>query len=197
LRTVGQHHRVIQLKVGIKSLKEDLEAITAVIAELGSEQVLLADANGAWDLETATQAVAGISDPRVLIEEPCRSYEDNLRVSQQAPVLFDQCIADRDAALQAMADGVSRLCIKPAFLGGLSVAADIARRASSAGVTVRVDGPWCGDIATAAIAHLATTIPASSLLCGCDLREPLTLPIDLGVVQTPRAGSTAVPARAG
>jgi hypothetical protein len=48
---------------------------------------------------------------------------------------------------------------------------------------MRIDGPWCGDIATAAILHLALGAPPDLLIAGCDLREPLVRERDLkGVV---------------
>ena len=40
---------------------------------------------------------------------------------------------------------------------------------------MRIDGPWCGHIATAANLHLACGAPANLLIAGCDLRQPLML----------------------
>ena len=54
----------------------------------------------------------------------------------------------------------------------------------NAGIKVRVDGPWCVDIATASILQLAVGVPSELLIAGCDLREPLVIKHSLdGVVR--------------
>ena len=98
--------------------------------------------------------------------------------------MVDQCVKEAGLAIQAVDDQlVSSLCIKPAFLGGLTVARDVRDYCVSSGMKMRIDGPWCGDIATAAILHLAVGAPPDLLIAGCDLREPLVRELDLkGVV---------------
>ena len=56
---------------------------------------------------------------------------------------------------------------------------------------MRIDGPWCGDIATAAILHLAVGAPPELLVSSCDLREPLIIDTDLGGVRTMESGRIA------
>ena len=62
---------------------------------------------------------------------------------------------------------------------------------------MRVDGPWCGDIAAAAIVHLALTAPPELLVSSADLREPLALSPALGGVEHVAPGQIAPPAGAG
>jgi len=94
--------------------------------------------------------------------------------------MVDQCVGTLDSALRAIHERIAQsLCIKPVSLGGLTIARDVRDRAIEAGMLMRVDGPWCGDIASAAILHLAVCTPGHLLLAGCDLREPLDIPIDL------------------
>lgn len=66
-------------------------------------------------------------------------------------------------------------CIKPAFLGGLHTVRRLRDLCIHTGMQMRIDGPWCGDIASAAILHLALGTPPALLIAGCDPREPLDL----------------------
>ena len=111
-------------------------------------------------------------------EEPCNSYDENAEVAQKViqPIMLDQCIANPALAKKAVIDGlVAAVCIKPAFLGGLMAAREIRDLCADNQTKMRIDGPWCGDIATAAILHLAIGAPSNLLIAGCDLREPLVL----------------------
>jgi len=59
---------------------------------------------------------------------------------------------------------------------------------------VRIDGPWCGDIASAAILHLAVGVPEDLLISGCDLREPVAMPFNLNGVRHAEGNKIAPPA---
>lgn len=178
IAAAGPEHEVIQLKVGIASLSDDHAQITTALRAMTGRQKLLADANGAWSRAQARSLMARFDDPRLVWEEPCRSYGDNAAMARESgkPVLVDQCVGDRAAAIAAIeGEIVAGICIKPAFLGGLSAAREVRDLAAAANMPMRIDGPWCGDVATAAILHLASGAPPGLLIAGCDLREPLAI----------------------
>lgn len=189
----GSDRQVIQLKLGIGSLDDDADQIDAALDAMSSGQILLADANGGWTVEEARELISRFDDPRIVWEEPARSYEENTEVAKHTnrPVMVDQCVGEISIARRAIDEGyVSSLCIKPAFLGGLTVAREVRDYCTERGMTMRIDGPWCGDIATAAILHLAVGAPTGMLIAGCDLREPLEIDSDLkGVIDK---GSTRI-----
>lgn len=178
--------KVVQLKIGVGSLRDDREQIAAVLSQLEPDQLFLADTNGGWSIDDAVSVISDFHDPRLIWEEPCKSYEENIEVACQsgAPVMVDQCVSDEAMAMRAIEDRqASAICIKPAFLGGLSVARRVRDRCNETGMKMRIDGPWCGDIANAAILHLAAGADPELLLSSCDLREPLLIVQDLeGVV---------------
>jgi len=174
----GPDRSVIQLKLGVGSLDDDRAKLRLILSLMNGNQTLLADANGGWSVDQARQMADEFVDPRLWWEEPCKTYDENISVAQhtRTPVMVDQCTASADIAPRAIEDGIAAaICIKPAFLGGLSVAREIRDLAAEKGMRIRIDGPWCGDIATAAILHLALGAPPDLLVCGCDLREPLAL----------------------
>ena len=186
LATAGSERKVIQLKLGIGSPGDDAEQVSAALSNMADWQILLADANGGWSVGTACGIISCFNDPRVVWEEACSTYQENTEVVHRTgqPVMVDQCVKSTSLAKQAVDDQlVSSLCIKPAFLGGLTVARDVRDYCVSSGMKMRIDGPWCGDIATAAILHLAVGASPDLLIAGCDLREPLVREQDFnGVV---------------
>jgi L-alanine-DL-glutamate epimerase-like enolase superfamily enzyme len=175
--------KVVQIKLGVDSTEEDIEQVSAALNVLTRDQILLADFNGALDVGTALSVISNFEDSRIIWEEPCLSLDENSTVAARSkkPVMFDQCLDSwetfKTVTEQKLAHSV---CIKPALLGGL----DPARRARDicidAKMPMRIDGPWCGHIATASCLHLAVGTPSDLLIAGCDLRQPLELNSDWG-----------------
>jgi L-alanine-DL-glutamate epimerase-like enolase superfamily enzyme len=185
--------RVFQLKLGIGTPDDDVRQIGLMLAHMSDDQLLLADANGGWSIPRALETIARFDDPRIMWEEPCPTYDENLEIAQrcQRPVMVDQCVGDPATARRAIADkAAAAICIKPAFIGGLTPAREFRDLAAAAGMKMRIDGPWCGDIAIAAILHLAVGAPPELLISSCDLREPLVLTPCLGGVRD--AGGTRI-----
>ncbi|MEM1200568.1 MAG: mandelate racemase/muconate lactonizing enzyme family protein [Pseudomonadota bacterium] len=183
----GAERGVFQLKLGVGSLEDDVEHVTALLAALSQNQIVLADANGGWSVDRACETMAQLSDPRIVWEEPCALYDDNVEVMKRSgiAVMVDQSVSSAEVAFRAIEEGLAQsICIKPAFLGGLTVARQVRDAAAAAGMQMRIDGPWCGDIATAAIVHLAVGAPADLLISCCDLREPLSLTPCLNGIET-------------
>ena len=171
----GLNREVIQVKLDGKSVRDDRERIDAVMAVMGPHHLALIDFNGALDVSTADEILRAYADDRIMWEEPCRTYEDNHEVARKtgARLLFDQCLNTLDDFARAATEGgVAAACIKPALFGGLSVARAARDICLEAGIAVRIDGPWCGPVATATALHLAVGAPPEMLISGCDLCEP-------------------------
>ncbi|MGE4647269.1 MAG: mandelate racemase/muconate lactonizing enzyme family protein [Arenicellales bacterium] len=193
--TAGPDRKVIQLKVGVHPLAHELELIQAALELMNHSQTLLVDANGGWSFEQASQAISSVEDPRLIWEEPCSLYQQNRKLAQElgAKILLDgQTSTDFDVAKQAMNDGIAAgICIKPALIGGLSIAREIRDLCVKADMKIRIDGPWCGDIACTAILNLALGTRPDLLIAGCDLREPLIIDPDLKGLTHPRPSQIA------
>jgi L-alanine-DL-glutamate epimerase-like enolase superfamily enzyme len=100
-------------------------------------------------------------------------------------VTADLCVGHLPVAMKAISEGiVSSICIKPPFLGGLTIGRHVMDACVNSGMQMRIDGPFCGDIASAANLHLAVCAQPELLIAGCDLREPQAINTDLqGVAQ--------------
>jgi L-alanine-DL-glutamate epimerase-like enolase superfamily enzyme len=178
VKAAGVKRKVIQLKLGIGDLEDDFNQITTTLGAMRERQLLLADANGGWSVDKARDIINQFDDRRLVWEEPCTSYAENAELAQKVtqPILLDQCVGEINQAKKAITDGFAdSVCIKPAFLGGLKPAREIRDLCARKRVKMRIDGPWCGDIATAANLHLAIGAPPELLIAGCDLREPLLI----------------------
>ena len=66
----------LKLKVGARSVEEDLERVRAVRDAVGKQVELRGDANGAWSREEAKRALEGLSRCRVAILEQPLPAED-------------------------------------------------------------------------------------------------------------------------
>ncbi|MBS34523.1 MAG: hypothetical protein CMO26_01200 [Thiotrichales bacterium] len=174
---------VVQIKLGVGGPDVDRLRLRALAASLSAEQLILADFNGALTPDQAVEFIAGFDDSRIIWEEPCDTVEANTEVAKRsnARVMFDQCLSSLDKFFDVITERAAHsLVLKPAFLGGLSNARVARDWCVAAGLPIRVDGPWCGHVATAAALHLAVGVPESLLIGGCDLRQPLRLNEDWG-----------------
>lgn len=200
----GLDRAVIQLKLGVGDRAADAALLRAALGAMAQHQIMLADANGGWTADDMVRMADVFRDRRIVWEEPTGDYDSNAIIARKvaadggATIMVDQCVADPATARRAIVDGVvGSLCIKPAFCGGLSAGRSIRDAAAEAGLAMRIDGPWCGDIATAAILHLAVGAPPDLLIAGCDLREPLVLTPDFGGAVAVAGGRVAPPRGAG
>lgn len=167
---------VIQAKLGIDDLETDMRRVEAVLAAMGPDQLLMGDFNEALAPADALAALPAILDPRLVWEEPCRGYEANLEVPRglAQPVMFDQCLTGLPDVVRALRDGAAAvLAVKPVPLGGLTAARTARDLCAAAGVRMRIDGPWSGQIGTAAVLHLAMGAAPELLTASLDLTGPL------------------------
>lgn len=183
VKLAGREYKVIQIKLDGKDMDVNLTRIDAAMSQLQVHQTMLIDFNGALSIEQASAYISTYSDRRVMWEEPCASYAENRELVDKtgARVLFDQCLKSLKVFALACGEGaMAGACIKPMSLGGLSIAQAAREMCADSGISVRIDGLWCGPIAMTSILHLAIGMPADQLIAGCDLCEPLELVDDWG-----------------
>ncbi|THE64123.1 mandelate racemase/muconate lactonizing enzyme family protein [Salinadaptatus halalkaliphilus] len=71
-RYVDEGHDVVKMKVGRRSIDEEVDRVAAVRDEIGEERTLLLDANGAWSNATEATRVCRAFEPYdpYFVEEP-------------------------------------------------------------------------------------------------------------------------------
>ena len=182
VRSKGKGFGVIQAKLGIGDVPDDLDRVRAVLEVMTQDQLLLADFNGAISVDEGLTWLAKVNDPRLVWEEPCNTYDENLELARKlsAPFMFDQSMIDLATYVRAVEDRAAHsVVIKPALMGSLSDARTARDMCAAASIKMRIDGPWCGQIGAWAALSLAVGTESGRVLASIDLTEPIETPRDL------------------
>lgn len=173
----AEGYRRFQLKVG-GDPDVDIERIRAVAAKLQPGDRLVADANTGWVQHEAIRVAKAVGDIDVYIEQPCLTYEECLAVRGQIPHPFvlDENIDELGILLRAKADlAMDVVNLKISKLGGLTKIKQARDLCVSMGIGMTLEDSWGGDIATAAIAHLAQSTPPEFLFSTTDFNSYVTV----------------------
>lgn len=181
----AEGYRRFQLKVG-GDPDVDIDRIFAAAAELQPGDRLVADANTGWVQHEAVRVAKAVRDVDVYIEQPCLTYEECLAVRRQItqPFVLDENIDGLDILLRAKADlAMDVVNLKISKLGGLTKMKQARDLCVSMGIGMTVEDSWGGDIATAAIAHMAQSTPTEFLFTTTDFNSYVTVSIAEGAPQ--------------
>jgi o-succinylbenzoate synthase len=193
----------LKLKVGAASLGEDLKRVSTVRRAVGPEVAVRLDANGAWSLEQAREALGAFAPLDIeLVEQPLAtsaSVQDwSLLRGAGIPLAADESLSvapDLDALLEA----VDVVVLKPMVLGGLLAAVQLGRRAMAAGCQVVVTSLLESGVGRHGALHVAGALTGEKLLsCGLDTggllqRDPCGGPAVVAGVMTVSGPGLGVP----
>ncbi len=182
VRSKGAAFAVIQAKLGIGEVPDDMDRVRAVLDVMTPGQLLLADFNGALSAEQGLAQLGKLDDPRLIWEEPCDTHDENLELARKlaAPIMFDQSMIDLETYVRAVEDRAAHsVVIKPALLGSLSASRTARDMCATASIKMRIDGPWCGQIGAWAALSVAAGTEPGRVLASIDLTEPIETPADL------------------
>lgn len=191
-------YRRFQLKVG-GDPDVDIARIHAAAAQLSPGDRLVADANTGWTQHEAMRVVRAVRDVDVYIEQPCLTYEECLSVRRHTdhPFVLDENIDSLEMLLRAKADlAMDVVNLKISKLGGLTKIRQARDLCVSMGIAMTLEDSWGGDIATAAIAHLAHSTPTEFLFTSTDFNSYVTVSTAEGAPQRVN-GRLAAPKKPG
>jgi O-succinylbenzoate synthase len=150
-------------------LRSDLSRVRAVRAALGPAGRIRIDANGAWTVDEAVDAIARLDDAAgglEYVEQPCPTLPDLVAVRHRIrpKVAADESIrrADDPRAVR-LADAADVAIVKVAPLGGVRAALDLA---TAAGVPTVVSSAVDSAVGLAAGIALAAALPDLPYACG-------------------------------
>jgi cis-L-3-hydroxyproline dehydratase len=160
----AQGIRRFQLKVG-GDPRADVASVRAALEVTGDQGVVVADANGGWSLQDALIAARLLEPLPVYLEQPCRSLAEciHVRRATSLPLILDELVTDATTLVAAVYEaGAGAINLKVGKVGGLTRARVLRDLAQSLGVALTIEDTWGGDVATAALSHLAaSTLPDS------------------------------------
>ena len=178
-------YRRFQLKVG-GDPEVDIQRIREARAVLQPTDKLVADANTGWLMHEAARVVRAVREVDVYIEQPCRTYEENLAIRRRTdlPFIIDENIDSLAPLLRGHADGaMDGVNLKISKLGGLTKLKQARDLCVELGIAMTIEDSWGGDIVTAAIAALAHSTPPELLFSSTDFNSYVTTSIAEGAPQ--------------
>ncbi|GAA0555654.1 enolase C-terminal domain-like protein [Halorubrum ejinorense] len=198
-RAVAAGFDCLKLKVGAREVNEDVERVRAVREAVGEGVALRADANGAWDRETARRALDALAPfDLAYVEQPLPADDVDGLAALRAdgrdpgvPVAADESVGRHGIEAVVDADAADAVILKPMALGGPDRALAAALRAWSAGVDPVVTTTIDAVVARTAAVHVAAAVPDVSpcgLATGSLLDEDLApdpCPVTDGAVRVP------------
>jgi len=195
-RAVDDGYECIKVKVGARTVDADVSRLRGVRETVGPAVELRADANGAWDRETARRALNRLADlDLAYVEQPLPADDlagaSRLRAETAVPIALDESLAAHSIEAVLAADAADAVVLKPMALGGPDRAVDAAKQAREAGVEPVITTTIDAVVARTAAVHVAGAVPN---IAACGLATGGLLAADLAADPCPVSdGRIAVP----
>jgi muconate cycloisomerase len=172
-----KRHKVFKLKIGLRSIEEDVAHVAAVKRALGGAASVRVDVNMAWNEVEANKGLAGLEDAGCdLAEQPVESPAALARLASRfaIPIMADESLQGPETAFALARIGAADVFnVKIAQSGGLYAASRVAAIADAASIGLYGGTMLEGTIGTVAGAQLFSTFP--KLAWGTELFGPLLM----------------------
>ena len=174
-----RRHRIFKLKIGLRSVDDDVAHVLEIKRALGERASVRVDVNQAWSELDAVRGIARLEAGGIdLIEQPVkagnRAALARLKERFDVAIMADEALHGPDDAMAlARMDAADVYAVKITQSGGLLAAQDVATVARLAGIGVYGGTMLEGGIGTAATAHVCATF--ADLAWGTELFGPLLL----------------------
>lgn len=172
-----RRHRIFKLKIGRRSVAQDVAHVAAIKKALGERGAVRVDVNMAWSELDARRGLAGLVDAGCeLVEQPVASAEALARLKGRFPiaVMADESLTGPASAFAlARVAGADVFAVKTEQSGGLQAAQQVAAIADAAGIELYGGTMLEGAVGTIAAAHAFATF--RKLQWGTELFGPLLL----------------------
>lgn len=170
-RAQGVRH--FQLKGGAPP-DADIAKAEAVCDILEPGEMAILDANTGWSFTEAVRVADGVRDLPVVIEQPCRTMEENIQFRRRCrnPVKLDESIETIHDLLTAWKAGAMDYCtIKVSRVGGLTKAKRMRDLCVDLGIAAVPDDIWGSEFVSSALYHFAWSTPTKYRLNATDLTD--------------------------
>lgn len=172
-----RRHKIFKLKIGARSIREDVAHVAAIKHALGDRGAVRVDVNMAWSETEAIYGMAALADAGCeLVEQPVASAAGLARLMRRFPValMADESLHGPESAFEiARVHGADVFAIKIEQSGGLFNAQRVAAIADAAGIELYGGTMLEGAFGTIASAHAFSTF--ANLQWGTELFGPLLL----------------------
>jgi O-succinylbenzoate synthase len=159
MRAAG--YEAVKVKVGGRSVEEDVELVYALCKVLGDDVSVRLDANRAWSFEEASIFARGAANLRFeYVEEPLAdpSRLSSLVRDYGVPVALDESLAGMPPLALQDHEYARAVVLKPTLLGGISATLRLANRARELGITPVISSAYETGVGTSALVALAAGV---------------------------------------
>lgn len=174
-----RRHNIFKLKIGKRSVREDVAHVARIKAALGDAASIRVDVNQAWSLQDARWGLKGLQDAGCeLVEQPVQARYLNamaeLTRSYEIAVMADEGLnGPEDALAVASRSAADVFAVKIAQSGGLKRASEVIAIGQAAGHGLYAGTMLETGLSTAAALQLFSTV--ETLAWGTELFGPLLL----------------------
>ncbi|WP_432260933.1 muconate/chloromuconate family cycloisomerase [Cupriavidus sp. TMH.W2] len=179
----ARRHDTFKLKIGRRSVREDVAHVSAIKRALGERARVTVDVNQAWNEADAATGIAMLEAAGIdLIEQPTpreqRAALARLAARFVVPIMADEAVCGPEDAMElARIGGADVFALKIAKSGGIFGMLRTAAVGDAAGIALYGGTMLEGSIGTIAAAHGFATLP--QLAWGTELFGPLLLKDDI------------------
>jgi len=172
-----RRHNVFKLKIGARSVAEDVAHVAAIKCALGDHAAVRVDVNMAWSEAQAVRGIAALADAGCeLVEQPVASVAALSRLMRRFPIalMADESLCGPQSAFElAKIAGADVFAVKIEQSGGVFAAQRVAAIADAAGIDLYGGTMLEGAVGSIASAHVFSTF--ADLQWGTELFGPLLL----------------------
>lgn len=194
----------LKLKVGTNGIEEDIERVRAIRDAVGNAVGIRVDANGAWTIIEAREAIDSLAALDVeYVEQPLSTADLSAHAALRGHVdiALDESLVSYDVEDIIEADAADVVVLKPMVLGGPDRAVEAALQAQEAGIDPVVSNTIDAVVARTGAVHVAARIPdvrpsglATAGLLETDL-APDPAPVTDGRTSVPQDPGLGLPER--
>ncbi|CAJ95333.1 muconate cyclo-isomerase [Cupriavidus necator H16] len=178
-----RRHHTFKLKIGRRSVRDDVAHVAAIKRALGERARVTVDVNQAWNEADAATGIAMLEAAGIdLIEQPT-PREQRMALARLAarfvvPIMADEAVCGPEDAMElARIGGADVFALKIAKAGGIFGMLRTAAVGDAAGIALYGGTMLEGSVGTIAAAHGFCTLP--QLAWGTELFGPLLLKDDI------------------
>ena len=164
-KMIDKGYRFFKLKLGVKSLEDDILLTNTLRTEFGNDIQYCGDANMGMNLDQASSYVLGVKDANLsYFEQPLHktAIQDLQKLIALSPVKIglDESVTDMAAVLAHLPLGIAGVSLKTLKFGGISGVMAAGHACAALDLDLNLAGKLCeSSIASAALLHLSAALP--------------------------------------
>ena len=158
---VAQGYPRFQIKAGGRDVAIDIAVVRKVWEAVGTKAQIVVDANRGLTASQALRLSLACRDIPIVLEQPCSTIEEIAAIRAQVahPIYLDENTESPNDVVRAIAikvcDGFG---LKLTRLGGLNPFVTVRDICAMRSLPHTCEDTWGGDLAAAAVAHIAATV---------------------------------------